>query len=218
MAAGKKKAPVKKAKGNNFGLKKSKKSWAQMDLSERKRARTEYGQWQRSEDGRQGGKYHGVKPPKGWTAKTDKSAKSAMTGAPAKKRLTKAPTNTKVVNGVRPTIGNGGLPAAKKTKAPSGDNVKPIGNYASAGGVGTKSWTVYDYQNANGRGSKKQTFTRAPSNMKELKAWWSGQSQKAKYPGSNSGTIWKKTPSVTGSAMKRIAMKTWPKANWDWIK
>ena len=215
MAAGKKKAPVKKAKGNNFGLKKSKKSWAQMDLSERKRARTEYGQWQRSEDGRQGGKYHGVKPPKGWTVKTDKSA---MTGAPAKKKLTAGPKKVTVTKANYAPPSNSSTATKVETKTKSG-TVKPIGNYASAGGVGTKSWTMLaDYKDANGRGTKRQTFTRAPSNMKELKAWWSGQSQKAKYPSSNSGTIWKKTPSVTGSAMKRIAMKTWPKANWDWIK
>ena len=213
--------------GNNFGHKKSKKSWAGMNLSERKRARTEYGQWKRSGEGKEGGQYYGVKPPKGWTAKSDKSAKSAMKAAPAKnttaakKVITKTPTPTKVVNTVRPTIGKGGLPAAKKDKVPNpkNDSVKPIGNYAAAGGVGSKSWSMLvDYKNANGRGTKRQTFTRAPSNMKELKAWWSGQRQKARYPGSNSGTIIKKTPSVTSAAMKRIAMRTWPKANWEWLK
>ena len=209
MAAGKKKAPVKK--GNNFGLKKSKKSWAQMDLSERKRARTEYGQWQRSEDGRQGGKYHGVKPPKGWTAKTDKSA---MTGAPAKKKLTAGPKKVTV------TKANYAPPSNSSTATkPSNASVKPIGNYASAGGVGTKSWTILaDYKDANGRGSKTHTYTRAPSTMIELKAWWDQQNQSAKYAKPNSGIIRKKTPPRTKDAMKRIAMKTWPKANWDWIK
>jgi hypothetical protein len=215
MAAGKKKAPVKK--GNNFGLKKSKKSWAQMDLSERKRARTEYGQWQRSEDGRQGGKYHGVKPPKGWTAKTDKSA---MTAAPAKKKLTAGPKKATVTKANYAPPSNSSTAAKKDSVSPpKSGTVKPIGNYASAGGVGsTKSWTIYDYKNDKGRGTKKQTYTRAPSNMIELRAWWSEQKQSAKYPRANSGIIRKNNPPVTKAAMKRIAMKTWPKANWDWIK
>ena len=215
-------------KGNNFGHQKSKKSWSEMTSSEQKRARTEYGQWKRSEEGRQGGTYYGVKPPaKGKKAATTvkKVATPVKKPAPRKKVITTKvkPTGPgnystagKTKDKVKPT-GPGNYSTAGKTK----DKVKQTGpgNYSTAGGVGKKSWSMLvDYQNKDGRGTKTQTFTRAPANMRELKAWWKGQQQSARTPSHKTGIFTRTQHPQNASAMKRIAKRTWPNANWDWIK
>ena len=218
-------------KGNNFGHQKSKKSWSEMTSSEQKRARTEYGQWKRSEEGRQGGTYHGVKPP----AKGKKAATTVKKVAtPVKKTVTRKPAPKKVIT----TKANYGPPSTSspkkvtKTKADYGppstssttktkDKVKPTGpgNYSTAGGVGKKSWSMLvDYKNEKGRGTKRQNFTRAPASMRELQAWWKGQQQSSRTPATKAGAFTRTQHPQNSSAMKRIAKRTWPKANWDWLK
>ena len=201
------------SKGNNFGVKKSKKTWGQMNLSERKTANTQYGQWKRSEEGRQGGTYYGVKPPKGWTVKSNTPTKKAS----LKSEPTKAKKVTKTSANYAPPSNS----STTTTKAKTKGKVKPTGpgNYSTAGGVGKKSWSMLvDYQNKNGRGTKTQTFTRAPANMRELKAWWKGQQQSARTPSHKTGIFTRTQHPQSASAMKRIAKRTWPNANWDWIK
>jgi len=176
--------------GNNFGHKKSKKSWAGMNLSERKRARTEYGQWKRSEEGRQGGTYYGVKPPKGWTAASNKATTAKKKTAAPKK--TTAPTKTttkttpakthpfsagfaggkKTTGRVKPTgpgnysgTGRVGSGSTKKPKQTAG-KVKPTGpgNYAKAGWAGPKGWKF------DGK-----RMDRKPSGLSERSLWWNYQ-------------------------------------------
>jgi len=179
---------TKEQKGNNFGHKKSKKSWAGMNLSERKRARTEYGQWKRSEEGRQGGTYYGVKPPKGWTAASNKTttAKKAApkkTTAPAKAPAKTTPAKThpfsagqaganKTTGRVKHTgpgnysgTGRVGSGSTKKPKQTAG-KVKPTGpgNYAKAGWAGPKGWKF------DGK-----RMDRKPSDLAEKRMWWNYQ-------------------------------------------
>ena len=175
--------------GNNFGHKKSKKSWAGMNLSERKRARTEYGQWKRSEEGRQGGTYHGVKPPKGWTAKSSSKATTAKKVAP-KKTTTPAKAPAKAPPAKTHPFSAGQAGANKTT-----GRVKPTGpgNYSGTGRVGsgsTKTTTPAkpkvtranqtDTRGPTWGGPKGWKFdgkllTRKPKGLQEQRSWWNYQ-------------------------------------------
>ena len=205
------------SKGNNFGIKKSKKSWGQMNLSERKTANTQYGQWKRSEDGRQGGTYYGVKPPKGWTVKSNTPTKKAsLKSEPTKAKKVTTPVTTKANYGPPSTSSQ---KRTVKTKANYGPPSTSSTKKLTDTGGSSKSWSMLvDYQNEKGRGTRKQTFTRAPTNMRELKAWWKGQEQSARTPSHKTGTLTRTQHPQNAGAMKRIAKRTWPNANWDWIK
>ena len=197
--------------GNNFGHKKSKKSWSEMSSSEQKRARTEYGQWKRSEEGRQGGTYYGVKPPtsrkkSATVASASVKKKKAATPAITPKNATPPKKGGKVTNANYAPPSNsstkthpfasgqaGGKDATKTTtRTTTGGRVKPSGpgNYSKLGWGSPKTWKF------DGK-----RMTRKPNGLQEQRTWWNYQK---KY-----NPLWKGKKSLGVSHLRSYFNKIW---------
>ena len=197
-------------KGNNFGHKKSKKSWSEMSSSEQKRARTEYGQWKRSEEGRQGGTYYGVKPPtsrkKSATVASAVKKKKApaitpKNATPPKKggKVTKAnyapPSNSSTKTHPFASGQAGGGKNSTNTATTAGGRVKPSGpgNYST---LGKPSWGSPKSWKYDGK-----RMTRRPKGYYEKEAWWTFQK---KY-----NPLWKGKSKLGVSHRNSYFNKTW---------